>query len=1106
MAPRCPETLMRHALLLILCLALLVLPADPAAWADEAAGVETKAAAGKAPAPSLPFGHVKPLAWRSIGPAGMGGRISALAIYEKDPTRWWAATASGGLLKTEDNGITFTHQFDHEAVVSIGDVAVCQADPNILWVGTGEGNPRNSVSWGNGVYKSVDGGATWKHMGLPKTFQISSVRIHPTNPDVVYVGALGRLWGPNPERGLFKTVDGGKSWKKIHYIDAKTGVIDVQMHPTDPETLLVATYERERDLYCTNDPAKKWGKGSGLFKTTDGGTTFKKLTEGLPSGTLGRIGIDYWRKDPSHIYVVLESDKLGLAPANAAFMGVNGENADAGARLTRVTKGGPAAKAGFKKGDIVLAVDGRTVHSWTELVSVLRKHVAGDKITLEISRERKGVEIELALGKRPKPKPRRGQELNPRAPRGPFGAFLGGQQPNLQDAQGKDGHEYGGIYHSADGGETWARINSLNPRPMYFSEIRVDPSDRAKLWVLGIRLWRSKDAGKTFTPDGHPGSVHVDHHALWIDPDNGKHLILGNDGGMYVSYDGGGKYDHLNHLAIGQFYDVGVGPRRDYRVYGGLQDNGSWGGPSRTARGSGPTNEDWIRIGGGDGFRVRVDPEDPEQIYFESQNGNVGQRHLGSGARGMMRPRPPKGERYRFNWYTPYILSHHNSRIYYTAGNRVFRSLNRGRGLRAISPDITVGKRGSATALAESPRDANELYVGTDDGGLWTSRDGGHTWLDLYAPPAAAEPQGQRPPQAVPTSENESSDGDGASDAKEPDTDRKDTPKKPAAKTTPAGKQRASPKKPAASKSPGRALGSAQPDRRYVSWIEPSRHAKGRVYVVFDGHRSDDDRAHVYVSEDRGDHWRSLVGDLPAGAGTTRVLREDLHKENVLYLGTEFGAWVTIDGGVTWTSLNTNLPTVAVHQFAQHPSSGDLVAGTHGRSLWVLDVTTLRQMDAKSLAADVFLYRPAPAVQWRPAPSRARSRSFVGTNPPTGAQLVYTLKKKVAKAEVQIRSPDGTVLRTLTAKPEAGLHVLAWDLRTAGKGRRRFGRRVGAGTYKAVLVIGEQTWSQDVVVEADPNQTSSVWMAFEDEADEARAAKAESRAARHRSPAVGRDE
>ena len=675
------------------------------------------------------------LKWRSIGPANMSGRITAIAVYEKDPNTWWAATASGGLLKTTNNGITFEHQFDREATVSIGDVQVAQSDPNIVWVGTGEANPRNSASWGDGVYKSTDGGKTWKNMGLKQSFQIGRIAIHPQDPNIVYVGALGRLWGPSEERGLYKTTERGATWQRILYVDDKTGVIDVQMNPQDPKTLLVATYERQRDGFDGNDPAKKYGPGSGVYLTKDGGATFQKVTQGLPTCNLGRIGISISRQDPQQVFLVLESEKIGLVPENAGYAGLRGEDADAGARIAEVVAKSPAEEAGLKPGDIVIAADGNTVLSYRELQTAIDKHVVGDKLKLNVSRERKSVHLEITLGKYPAPKePRRpGRPLSPEEQQrasSKYAGGLGGQNENLE--QGPTAHEFGGVYQSQDGGVTWQRINSLNPRPMYYSQIRVDPDNGNHIWVLGTELYLSKDGGKTFESENTARDVHVDHHAMWIDPRDGRHVILGNDGGIYVTYDQGAHWDHHNHVAIGQFYHVAVGPRRNYSVYGGLQDNGSWGGPSRVATGSGPINTDWISIGGGDGFVCQVDPLDPDQIYAESQGGATTRINLRTGERSFMRARPPRGTTYRFNWKTPFILSPHNSKVYYTAGNYVFRSPFKGDNLKAISPDITRTDEGTASALAESPVEEGVLYVGTTDGALWNTKDGGHTWVNLF--------------------------------------------------------------------------------------------------------------------------------------------------------------------------------------------------------------------------------------------------------------------------------------------------------------------------------------------------------------------------------------
>jgi photosystem II stability/assembly factor-like uncharacterized protein len=1044
----------------------------------------------KTPDGTIPADWIKALTWRAIGPANMGGRITAISVFEADPSTYWIATASGGLLKTVNNGITFDHQFDKEATVSIGDVCVAPSNRNIVWVGTGEANPRNSVSYGDGVYKSTDGGKTWKNMGLAKSFQIGRIKIHPKNPDIVYVGALGRLYGPNEERGLFKTTDGGKTWNKILYIDDKTGIIDLVLHPTDPDTLLVATWDRLRDEFDdflgeppppdgieAYDPIRKYSKSSGIFKTTDGGKTFHRLTQGLPTCALGRIGLDYSRKNPNLVFAIIDSEKFGTGlPPLAVELGVDTEPAPAsqppagekaaangtGLKLTSVAPNRPAARAGLKVGDILLSVDGKPTGTTAALVEILRPHKPGDKVKVAYQRgsDRKdadvtlggrrtaggfrllnpgfaaeeaeggvlvteideqgpaakaGVKIDdLVISMDGKPIERffqalgalsgthragdkvalviqRGNEkkeiavplvqggmerVRGRRPKGylerPNGGGLGGQRENLQDQQGPDGFQTGGVYQSTDGGETWTRINSLNPRPMYFSQIRVDPTDDKLLYILGVSLYRSKNGGKTFHEEGN-GGLHSDQHALWIDPHDGRHMIIGCDGGFYQTYDRADHWDHLNYLALGQFYHVDLDPRPIYRVLGGLQDNGSWCGPARTLRPSGPVNEDWLLIGGGDGFVCRVDPRDPDLVYSESQGGRITRRHLKTGERAMIRPlRVPGKSAYRFNWNTPFILSSHNPSIFYCGAQYVFRSVERGDHLRIVSPEITRTKKGSATALAESPRNAEILYAGTDDGALWVTRDGGGKWTEISG-------------------------------------------------------------------------NVGLPGPRWVASIEPSHAVDGRAYVAFDAHRSNDDEPYVYVTEDYGQTWKSLRGNLPIGS--TRVCREDLHNPNLLYLGTEFSVWVSANRGASWTRLNNNLPTVAVHELAQHAVTGEMVAATHGRSLWVLDVNPLRQMTAETLAAKAYLYQPNTVVRWREEQGRdgwfsESDRKFIGQNPPSGAQIYYSLAEKPKALSLKILDHTGELVMELNARSEPGLHRVPWSL-TPGRGRR--GAR-GAGT------------------------------------------------------------
>jgi photosystem II stability/assembly factor-like uncharacterized protein len=1059
----------------------------------------------------IPADWAKSLHWRPIGPASMGGRITAISVSEKEPSTWWIATASGGLLKTSNNGTTFEHQFDREATVSIGDVCVSPSNPAIVWVGTGEANPRNSVSWGDGVYKSTDGGKNWKNMGLNRSFQIGKVVVHPTNPDIVYVGALGRLYGPSEERGLFKTTDGGKTWNKVKYIDDKTGVIDVIMHPTNPESLIIATWERQRDGFDSfrgdakppeaadvYAPSTVHAPGTGLYKTTDGGKTWKALSAGLPTVNKGRIGLCWSRKDPSHVFAIIDTEKSGTGlPPPTAYIGIQGDSVPEGAKLTAITTDGPAAKAGMKAGDVITLFEGKEVKNYPALLDLLRAKKPGDKVKVTYLRDKEKKEVEIALTDRPgqQARPSLGIQIeeveggvrivgvvenapaakvglkpgdvilkidgNPvenqrsifrafqgkkigdsvkltfrrdketkeidvkleavasAVPGRPYAGQYGGNRENVQDSQGPDGFQTGGVYKSTDGGDTWTRINSVNPRPFYFSVVRVDPTDENYLFVCGVGMYRSSDGGKTFTTEGINGGMHPDQHALWIDPRDGRHMIVGTDGGFYSTYDRGAHWDFHAQVAIGQFYHVCIDSRRPYRAYGGLQDNGTWGGTTHSLAGSGPVNDDWIVVGGGDGFVTRVDPTNPDIVYWESQDGNLQRRNLKTDQWTGLRPRPPAGgSPARFNWNTPFLVSAHNPGIYYAAGNYVFRSVKGGTELKAISPEITKTKRGTGTAMAESPKSPDVVWVGTDDGALQVTRDGGGKWTDVTSKLGAPGP-------------------------------------------------------------------------RWVASIEASRFKEGRAYVVLDAHRSNDDEPYVFMTEDFGETWKSLRNNLPVGS--TRVLREDLENEDLLYLGTEFAVWASIDRGKTWSKINGKLPTVAVHEFAQHPTAGEMVAATHGRSLWVLDVTPLRQLTPKAAKAAVTLYKPATATHWRSEPQRgtmygAGSKFFVGENPAQGAQLWFSLGKKAEKASLKVVDYTGKTVRELELKKEdlaAGLHHVGWDLRISGVrqaigaivgmiggnvGRGRGGPTAPAppGMYRVVLTVDGQEFTESVKVEADP--------------------------------------
>ncbi len=1081
----------------------------------------------------------KMLAWRCIGPANMGGRITSLAVYEADPTTYYVATASGGLLKTVNNGSTFEHQFDKEATISIGAVAVAPTNRDIVWVGTGEANPRNSVSWGDGVYKSTDGGKTWKNMGLKKTFQIGRIIVHPKNPDIVYVGALGRLYGPNEERGLFKTTDGGKTWDKILFIDDNTGVIDFVMNPGDSESLLVALWERQRDEFDSfrgdakappgSDeyaPSKVHGAGGGLHKTTDGGKSWKKITHGLPKGKLGRIGLDWHQKNHKLLYAIVDSENIGKGvPPSNAYLGLSPENSPQGVKVASVAENGPAAKAGILKDDILLAIDGKDVKAAPFVLIAMQGKQPNDKIKITVQRDKERKEIEVTLGQRPVKgapgEPQRGSlgiqveeadeglvvseiteagpasiagikvgdllkaidgvkldstramlktlfdkkigdtvkliyqrgketreiELALQAPRQgtpdrPYGGRLGGQRENVQGQQGPDGDNTGGVYKSSDGGDSWSRVNSVNERPFYFSVVRSDPSDDKTVYFLGINLYRSTDGGKTFAAKDINTGLHSDHHELWINPKDGRDLLIATDGGFYVSHDRAAHWEHLNHFSLGQFYHIAVDNRKPYRVYGGLQDNGTWGVPSQTLRPSGPGNADALYVNGGDGFMCRVDPNDPDLIYAESQDGSLLRRHLTKGGGTPIRPKTSAGAgKYRFNWNTPFILSAQNSMIYYCAGNVVFRSTKQGDNLKIISPEITRTKRGSATALAESPLNPDVLWVGSDDGAVWITRDGGKAWSSL-------------------------------SDHFKP---------------------------------------AGLPGPRWVATIEPSRAAAGRCYVVFDAHRSNDDEAYVFVTEDFGETWKSLKNNLPAGS--TRVLREDLVNPDLLYLGTEFGFYASVNRGASWSKLNgTVLPTVAVHEVAQPTTASEIVLATHGRGIWVLDVTTLRQLKPDHAKDKSNLFAPAPVTRWlldstREGMFKTGTRAFVGQNPPRNASIDFVLASKADTLSLKIVDIQGKLVRefNMDKEKDAGFHRIGWDLLTGtlaqeakgkggkeGKGGGKFAggppapdgvQQAKNGLYRVVLEVDGKEIGQPIRIDPDPSQRNDSLLTDDAEED-----------------------
>jgi photosystem II stability/assembly factor-like uncharacterized protein len=833
--------------------------------------------------------------WRPIGPSNMSGRVTDVEGEPSPSKTFYVAAASGGIWKTTNNGVTFRPIFQNERVVSMGDMAIAPSAPNQVWAGTGEEDSRNSISPGGGVYKSMDGGLTWTLMGLEGSEHVGRIQVHPTNPDIVWVAALGAHWRTNPERGLYKTTDGGETWRQVNFVSDRAGFVDVKLHPRDPDILFATSWERIRGPYFL----QSGGPGSALWKSTDGGETWEKVEGGgLPETELGKMNVAFAPSSPMIMYLMVEA----AAPEDS------------------------------------------------------------------------------------------------------------------------DENNLNGLYRSADGGETWERMNTYNSRPFYYSEVEVDPRDPNRVYFSSLRF--SDDGGRTMRPAAE--AVHVDFHAIWIDPNDPERIVLGNDGGIAISFDRGGNYHFPNVFPIGQFYNISHDMGIPYRVCGGLQDNYSWCGPSRKPNG-GISNHDWFVLGGGDGFVTQQDPRDPDIIYSESQGGNMRRLNYATGESESFerpdwrdsyreiqdqiaelwpdstQPMPSQNRarieelqreatadsaslQLRYNWNTPFLLSPHDPDVVYAGANRVLKSDFRGEEMYPISPDlsrqdeekiristettggITPDATGAETfativSLAESPLRVGMLYAGTDDGNLWISPDGGANWTDLTS-----------------------------------------------------------------------ATASLVPDGTYVSRIEPSQHAADRVYVTFDDHRRGDFTPYVLVSEDRGGSFRSISSDLPTGKPDfAHVIREDPVNENLLFVGTDVGLYASLDRGGSWQRFMTGFPTVPVHDLKIHPRDGELIAGTHGRSIWIVDITPLQQITATVASADAHLFEPTPAFHFGLPPTGGEFTAqhyYEAPNEPYGAEFRYWIGEELDEApEIIVEDAEGNEMWRESGRSARGLHSITWNLR-----------------------------------------------------------------------------
>ena len=873
----------------------------------------------------------KGLKARAIGPAVMGGRVSDIAIDPRNPAVFYVGLGTGGIFKTGNNGVSFDPIFDKQPVLSIGAIAIAPSDSDVVWVGTGEANDRNSSEWGDGVYRSTDGGATWTNVGLKDSRAIARIVVHPTKPEVAYVAAMGNLWKDGGERGLYKTTDAGKTWKLVLHApspnDVRTGCGDVVLDPSNPEIVYAALYARQRTpwSFAYGVTATNGNDVGGIFKSSDGGATWKKCAGGLP-GQTGRIGLAVSASKSKTVMAIMQSDEGGTS--------------------------------------------------------------------------------------------------------------------NISDLHSKRG----GVFRSEDGGEKWTRMSDVDPRPFYFSQIRIDPANDQRVYVLGMALLASDDGGKNFREDLSE-KVHPDCHALAIQPgttpapkaskaeEKGKfatanpssggpskapvceRLILGTDGGVYQSYAAGKGWEHLNRFPGGEFYRITLDDSQPfYRIAGGLQDNESFVGLSQVPSKEGIRNCDWTALEGGDGFYVVFDPSDRDVFYAESQEGFIHRINLRTGERRDLRPEAAEGqERYRFHWNAPLIGSRLQPGVLYLAGNRVFRLTDKAEHYKVISPDLTRNEPGKIDAagsgaenygvvysLAESPVKAGLLWAGTDDGRLWVTQNNGGNWTELTA--------------------------------KLPEPER----------------------------------------GQWVVRVEPGAKDAKVAYVVTNAYRSGDDRPFILRTADMGQTWQSVVGQGLPPNDPVEVVREDPVNSNLLYAGTHFGLFASVDGGGHWVRIG-DLPNVRVDDVQIQPRTTDLVIATHGRSIEILDDTrAFRELTPEVMAQPAHLFSIAPAKGFYLLSGFADWNGkgvYRGENPAEGALLTFWVKEFTGdEVKIAITNSSGQPVANLKASGAPGLNRLNWDLRPTEDVRIKYGgddpkKFVPSGDYTAELSYGKEKMKQTFHVE-----------------------------------------
>ena len=834
------------------------------------------------------------LSARAIGPAVMGGRIAAIDAYAGDKLTIYVGAASGGVWKTENGGLTFKHVFD-DYVQSIGAVRIDPSQPKTIWVGTGESWVRNSVSVGAGVYRTTDGGDNWQLMGLTETEHIGRIVVNPKDDNIVYVCALGHLWNSNAERGVFRTKDGGKTWKKVFYVNEDTGCADLAADPQNPDILYAGMWQVRRYPY----KFVSGGPGSGIFRSTDGGETWKPIRKGLPEGELGRIGISPAPSRPSTVYAVVEAKETAL-------------------------------------------------------------------------------------------------------------------------------------YRSDDLGENWTKMNTsfnVQGRPFYFAYVVADPNDFERVYKPGYGLTVSDDGGKTFSGIGE--SYHGDLHALWINPKDSNQLLLGTDGGVFASSDRGGHWRMLAALPVSQFYHVTYDMQDPYNVYGGLQDNGTWSGPSKHTEGI--PNRAWRNIGFGDGFAAQVDQQDPDYVYVEFQGGRVSRYRMSNGETKNIRPFAKPGEpELRFNWNTPLLTRPGRTGTLYIGSQFLYRSTDRGDSWTRISPDLTTNnpeeqkqeesggltrdntdaeKHCTIITISESPKNANVIWVGTDDGNIQVTRDGSKNWTNVT----------------------------------------KNLPGIPA--------------------------------ETWVSTVEASHFEEGTAYASLEGHQTGDMKTYLVRTRDFGKTWQELA--TPEMTGYAQVIREDLVNPNLLFAGTEMGLYISVDGGKSWAKFVGGMPkNVPIRDLAIHPRDGDLIMATHGRGIYILDdLSALRALTPEILNKDFAMLPSRTAVE---SMFQFEQRSegdgeFTGDTGRPMARIAYYLKKRmlVGDFKAAVYDAKGNLVENLSTSRRKGINVVEWSMRMkppkTPPGNQVFpdpnsifGPYLPEGTYSVKVTHGTETATAEIHVVADP--------------------------------------